>query len=138
LAVFSDIQGNWDALQSVLADMDRNRIDSRFCLGDCVAYGPEPEEVVREIRALKRPWVMGNHELGLVDPSFSDWFNKPTRTSLLITRRLLSKESLNYFNVIWDSRTSALELRYVTYNISKTVEKIMGLDFPEYNARRLF
>jgi predicted phosphodiesterase len=97
LAVFSDIQGNWDALQSVLADMDRNRIDSRFCLGDCVAYGPEPEEVVREIRALKRPWVMGNHELGLVDPSFSDWFNKPTRTSLLITRRLLSKESLNYF-----------------------------------------
>jgi hypothetical protein len=40
--------------------------------------------------------------------------------------------------VIWDSRTSALELRYVTYNISKIEEKILGLDFPEYNARRLF
>ena len=97
LAIFSDIHGNWDALKTVLADMDRNRIDSLFCLGDCVGYGPEPEEVIREIRALKIPWVMGNHELGLVDPSTLDWFNKPTRTSLLITRRLLSEESLNYF-----------------------------------------
>jgi predicted phosphodiesterase len=239
LAVFSDIHSNWDALKAVLADMERNRIDSRFCLGDCVGYGPEPEEVTREIRALNIPWVMGNHELGLVDPSYLDWFNKPTRTSLLITRRLLSEESLNYFKglnnflsdqdcrfvhgfppdsittylyevpdpeirriltalpericfighthdlhliasadqglthlpfkrgvfslregvkylvnvgsvgqprdgnnqakyVIWDSRTSTLELRYVTYNIAKTAEKILGLDFPEYNARRLF
>jgi len=57
LAIFSDIHGNWDALKTVLADMDRNRIDSRFCLGDCVGYGPEPKEVIREIRALKIPWV---------------------------------------------------------------------------------
>ena len=28
--------------------------------------------------------------------------------------------------VIWDSRTSTLELRYVTYNIAKTAEKILG------------
>jgi predicted phosphodiesterase len=239
LAVFSDIHGNWDALKAVLTDMDRNRIDSKVCLGDCVGYGPEPEEVTREIRLLKIPWVMGNHELGLVDPGYLDWFNKPTRASLLITRRLLSKESLNYFKklrpflsdqdcrfvhgfppdsittylyevsdreirriltalpericfighthhlhlivseeqgitylpfkrgffhlrhgvkylvnvgsvgqprdgnnqakyVIWDSRTSSLELRYVTYNIAKTAEKILGLDFPETNARRLF
>jgi predicted phosphodiesterase len=239
LAVFSDIHGNWDALKAVLADMDRNRINSQVCLGDGVGYGPEPEEVTREIRALEIPWVMGNHELGLVDPSTLDWFNKPTRTSLLITRRLLSEESLNYFKglspflldqdcrfvhgfppdsittylyevpdqeihriltalpericfighthdlhliasegqgitylpfkrgifslregvkylvnvgsvgqprdgnnqakyVIWDSRSSTLELRYVTYNIAKTAEKILGLDFPEYNARRLF
>ena len=31
--------------------------------------------------------------------------------------------------VIWDSRTSTLELRYVTYNIAKTAEKILGLGF---------
>ena len=94
IAVFSDIHGNWEALQKVLADLDRNRVDSLFCLGDCVGYGPEPAEVIREIRALKVPWVMGNHELGLVDPSYLDWFNKPTRISLRITRRLLSEESL--------------------------------------------
>jgi len=40
--------------------------------------------------------------------------------------------------VIWDSRSSTLELRYVTYYIAETAEKILGLDFPEYNARRLF
>jgi len=239
LAIFSDIHGNWDALEKVLVDMDRNRIDSRVCLGDSVGYGPEPEEVIREIRRLEIPMVMGNHELGLVDPSTLDWFNKPTRTSLRITRRLLSKESLNYLKglnpflldhdcrfvhgfppdsittylyevpdpeihriltalpericfighthdlhliasegpgiiylpfkrgvfslrkgvkylvnvgsvgqprdgnnqakyAIWDSRTSTLELRYVTYNIASTAGKILGRDFPEHNARRLF
>ena len=91
LAIFSDIHGNWDALEKVLVDMNRNRIDSRVCLGDSVGYGPEPEEVIREIRTLGIPMVMGNHELGLVDPGTLDWFNKPTRTSLRITRRLFER-----------------------------------------------
>ena len=239
IAIFSDVHGNWEALKQVLADTDKKRIDSRVCLGDCVGYGPEPEEVIREIRERQIPWIMGNHELGLVDSSYLDWFNRSTRTSLLITRRLLSRDSLNFFKelkpflldqdcrfvhgfppdsittylyevpdqeihriltvlpericfighthdlhliacegqgitslpfkrgvfsvregakylvnvgsvgqprdgnnqakyVIWDSRTSTLELRYVTYNIARTAEKILGLDFPEYNARRLF
>ena len=100
LAIFSDIHGNWEALQAVLADMDRNRIDSRFCLGDCVGYGPEPERVVREIRNREIPLILGNHELGLVDPSYLEWFNPPTRTSLRITRKLLSADSLRYLETL--------------------------------------
>ncbi|MAH67454.1 MAG: phosphoesterase, partial [Phycisphaerae bacterium] len=39
-ALISDIHGNLDALQVVLADVDRRGVDEIVCLGDIVGYGP--------------------------------------------------------------------------------------------------
>jgi predicted phosphodiesterase len=96
LAVISDIHGNLEALQEVLADVDRCRADAVVCLGDSVGYGPAPEEVVSLIRGREIPCVVGNHKLGLLDCAFLDWFNPPTRRSLVLTRRLISGETLEY------------------------------------------
>jgi predicted phosphodiesterase len=238
-AVISDIHGNLEALNQVWKDIGRARIDSLICLGDCVGYGPEPEEVVQAIRSRHIPCILGNHELGLLDPSYLEWFNPPTRVSLQITRRLLSADSLNYFEelkplgfhrgcryvhgfppdsittylyevpdaeikrllnalpericfighthdlhiiavqansleylpvsrgivhlaadkkylinggsvgqprdgtnhakyVIWDDQAATLEIRFVTYDIARTAEKIRTLGFPAYNAERLW
>lgn len=40
--------------------------------------------------------------------------------------------------VIWDSEARTLEVRFVPYNIKKTVEKIMLLGLPRINADRLW
>lgn len=40
--------------------------------------------------------------------------------------------------VIWDSETRTLEVRFVPYNIRKTVDKIMALGLPRVNADRLW
>jgi predicted phosphodiesterase len=96
LAIISDIHGNLEALRAVLADIDRSRIDAVACLGDNVGYGPEPEEVVTLLRQRQIPSVMGNHELGIVDPAYFNWFNTTAQRSLVITRRLLSPDTLNY------------------------------------------
>ena len=40
--------------------------------------------------------------------------------------------------VIWDSENRTLEVRFVPYNIGKTVEKIMSLGLPRINADRLW
>jgi predicted phosphodiesterase len=96
LAIISDIHGNLAALREVLADIDRSRIDAVVCLGDNVGYGPEPEEVVTLLRQRQVPTVMGNHELGIVDPAYFHWFNATARQSLVITRRLLSPDTLHY------------------------------------------
>ena len=40
--------------------------------------------------------------------------------------------------VIWDSENLTLEVRFVPYNIGKTVEKIMALGLPRINADRLW
>ena len=96
IAVLSDVHGNLEALREVLADIDRSRTDAVLCLGDNIGYGPEPEAVVESIRERGIPCVMGNHELGLVDETYLDWFNTSARLSLLLTRELISSDTLEY------------------------------------------
>ena len=46
IAVLSDIHGNHEALVKVLKDIDEQKPDHIFCLGDLVGYGPKPNEVI--------------------------------------------------------------------------------------------
>jgi predicted phosphodiesterase len=96
LAVVSDIHGNLEAFKQVLLDIDRSKVDGVACLGDCIGYGPEPDQVVSLVRRKNIPSVMGNHELGLVNKSYLGWFNQPTRRSLLLTQELLSADTLEF------------------------------------------
>lgn len=92
LAVLSDIHGNLEAFQEVLKDLDALRPDRVVCLGDAVGYGPDPDAVLELIIRRRIPCVMGNHELGLIDPRTLSWFNASARRSLEITRTLLPPE----------------------------------------------
>ena len=65
IALFSDIHGNIDALDRVLADIDECGIEELYCLGDLVGYGPEPGAVVERIRGLCIPTVRGNYDDGV-------------------------------------------------------------------------
>jgi predicted phosphodiesterase len=96
LAVISDIHGNLEAMQAVLADIGAQDIDQIVCLGDCVGYGPEPEQVIKEIRRRNIATVIGNHEMALRDPDQLSWFNPLARLSLEKTLALLSSESKAY------------------------------------------
>jgi predicted phosphodiesterase len=40
--------------------------------------------------------------------------------------------------VIWDQEAESLEVRFISYNIERTVRKILALGLPEYHARRLW
>jgi len=96
LAIISDVHGNLEALGEVLRDIDGANVEQVLCLGDNIGYGPDPEAVIEVIREREIPCVMGNHELGLVDPLYLDWFNPVARRSLLITGALISSNSLDY------------------------------------------
>jgi predicted phosphodiesterase len=41
-ALISDIHGNLEALEAVLAELGRRRPDRVLCLGDVVGYGASP------------------------------------------------------------------------------------------------
>jgi len=94
IAVISDIHGNLEAFRQVLKDMEQMGVEKMICLGDNIGYGPEPNEVVRLIDELDIPCTMGNHELGIVRPEYLEWFNDSSKQSLLITRSLLSQDTL--------------------------------------------
>jgi predicted phosphodiesterase len=60
IAVFSDIHGNDLAFEAVEADIKKQKVDQIVCLGDAIQGGPQPVEVVRRLRRLDCPIVMGN------------------------------------------------------------------------------
>jgi predicted phosphodiesterase len=64
-ALISDIHGNLEALQAVLADIERHGVHDIYCLGDLVCYGPNPCECID----LARTWcvtLLGNFDQGLL------------------------------------------------------------------------
>ncbi|MDP2233987.1 MAG: metallophosphoesterase family protein, partial [Actinomycetota bacterium] len=65
IALFSDIHGNVAALEAVMADIAHVGIDERYCLGDLVGYGPQPEAVVEALRASGIPVIQGNYDEGI-------------------------------------------------------------------------
>lgn len=97
LAVISDIHGNMEALQAVLQDIAVKDVDRIVCLGDCVGYGAQPEEVVSLITRRKIHTVIGNHEEAVFDDDVLSWFNPQATESILRARKILSKRSVETF-----------------------------------------
>lgn len=65
ITIFGDIHGNLPALEAVWADMNGRALERRFCLGDLVGYGVQPNEVVDFIRRHDVPTLMGNYDQGV-------------------------------------------------------------------------
>ena len=68
IAIISDIHGNWEALSAVIEDVERRGIDSVYCLGDVVGYGPDPELCLGWVREHCPIVLLGNHEEALLKP----------------------------------------------------------------------
>ena len=67
IGLIADIHGNLAALETVLAELARERVDLIVCLGDVAVLGPEPAAVLARLRALGCPVVMGNTDAWLLD-----------------------------------------------------------------------
>ena len=97
-AIFSDIHGNRQAWEAVLADMERLQVQIMVCLGDVVGYGPCPQEVLNAVRAKTDNIVVGNHDAaaaGMMDPSV---VNPAAREAIEWTREQLDEESLSFLS----------------------------------------
>jgi len=62
VAFIADLHSNLEALNSVLADIEKRGISDVYCLGDLVGYGPNPNEVVEIIVEKNIPTVCGNYD----------------------------------------------------------------------------
>lgn len=86
-AIISDIHGNLEALQAVLADIKGLGIDEIYCLGDVVGYGPNPRECVDLVMESCKVCLLGNHDQGaLFDP---EGFNAGAERAIFWTRSVL-------------------------------------------------
>lgn len=82
-ALISDIHGNLEALEAVLADIRAQDITQVFCLGDIIGYGPNPRECVDLVMNCDVT-ILGNHDQGaLFDP---EGFNAAAERAIFWTR----------------------------------------------------
>ncbi len=100
IGIISDIHANLEACKRVLDDIDLQQPDRVFCCGDSIGYGPEPEAVVQLLRKRGIPQVLGNHELGCMDRAELAWFNPVARKAIRRTRKMLSRQTLDWINTL--------------------------------------
>jgi len=89
LALISDIHGNLEALSAVLNDIDEQKVDAVYCLGDVVGYGPDPCACLTLVRQRCQKVILGNHDQGaLFDP---EGFNIGAERAIRWTREQLER-----------------------------------------------
>jgi predicted phosphodiesterase len=95
-AVISDIHGNLEALEAVLADVPEG-VDRIYCLGDVIGYGANPNECCDLVRERNMPVISGNHDLAVTDLSTNlAWFNPVAEAAVLWTRGHLTEENATF------------------------------------------
>lgn len=98
LAIISDIHSNLEALESALENIENASVDKIISLGDNIGYGADPEKVIQTIRKKNIESVFGNHELACLEEDHLITFNKRAKKALLINKKSLSDESLEYIS----------------------------------------
>ncbi|TWU67067.1 MULTISPECIES: metallophosphoesterase family protein [Crateriforma] len=101
-ALISDIHGNLEGLQAVLADIETVGVDEIYCLGDIIGYGPNPCECLDLVMRHAKVTILGNHDqAALFDP---DGFNPMALQAIYWTRDQLDNGPGNaaQVNKRWD------------------------------------
>jgi diadenosine tetraphosphatase ApaH/serine/threonine PP2A family protein phosphatase len=94
----SDVHGNLPAFQAVLDDIAREGVDARWCLGDLVGYGAQPNECVALARESCDVCLIGNHDLVVIDKLEVTEFSHNAAVAALWTRANIAPESVEYLN----------------------------------------
>jgi predicted phosphodiesterase len=95
-AVLSDIHGNIQALEAVLARADELSCKKIYVLGDIVGYGANPNECVEVLRKRGAIALLGNHDAAVTGRDGDDCFNFAAREGVRYCRRVLTTENMGW------------------------------------------
>ena len=91
-AIIADIHGNWEALQVVLDDIQKQKCTHYACLGDVVGYNANPKECLDLIRKMEIPCIKGNHDEYCSIEGALEGFNPHAAAAVEWTRKQLTDE----------------------------------------------
>lgn len=95
IGIIADIHGNYEALKSVLTELDKMNISNIYCLGDVVGYYSQVNECCSELITRKIPSVMGNHDWYMAGGGFC-LRSKSVNDCLEYQRKVITPENLNW------------------------------------------
>jgi uncharacterized protein (TIGR02996 family) len=139
-AILSDIHGNLEALEAVLADAARHGATEVYCLGDVVGYGPNPMECLE----LSMGWkvvLLGNFDWAAVSgDDLGGWGVRSAADSIFWFRRLLaSRDGGEALGTFLAERPRTHEEKAVTFVHGTPRNPLNEYIFPEdiYNRRKM-
>ncbi|MDI1315142.1 metallophosphoesterase family protein [Prosthecobacter sp.] len=100
LAIISDIHGNLQALEAVVADIRSQGISDCICLGDIVGYGGSPAECIDLVRDFCSLSLMGNHDHYVSSTTDIQDVSDEVRQVVDWTRHHLSAERLSWLGTL--------------------------------------
>src|SRR5271165_365216 len=96
VAAFGDVHSNLEALQAVLADMERLGLQRRVCLGDTVGYAANPAQCLEAVMSLGCPVLKGNHDDLTADDGVLSEMRDVAQIGIEFSRRKLMPEQRRY------------------------------------------
>ena len=108
VAVISDVHANYHALEAVLEEIDAERVDAVWCLGDIVGYGPLPNECCDAVERRADRCLVGNHDLVVLGELTVSDFNDEAAAAAVWTSQVLTDRSRRFLESLWSSSTPAL------------------------------
>jgi putative phosphoesterase len=107
IALFSDIHANLPALESCLKNIEEQKPDAVYCLGDLVGYNIWPNEVINEVRRRRIPTIAGNYDQGIgltSDECGCAYKNEPEKDmgkiSISYTNSIVKPEERQYLRTL--------------------------------------
>ncbi len=98
--IFSDTHANLDALEAVLREFDRAKVDQLVCLGDTVGYGAEPNECCDRVRRLTRHTILGNHDAAVSGRMDYSYYYDAARKALDCHAHSLTGDNMEWLKAL--------------------------------------
>jgi len=106
VAVFSDIHANLPALEAVLRDSDEVGVAERWCLGDVIGYGAQPDACVELTRERCEVCLVGNHDLAALGELDTSTFSAAAAAAVEWTAENTSRANLDFLAALEPSDIS--------------------------------
>lgn len=94
LAVLSDVHANLEALNAALAEIERQKAEKIFFLGDAVGYGANPNKCVKMINKFCDIKLLGNHDYVAMGLDDSNNFNPVAKESIMWTQDKIKQKTI--------------------------------------------
>jgi predicted phosphodiesterase len=134
IAIISDIHGNLEALEAVFKAIEADGVEYTIHLGDLVGYNANPRECLQLLQKQRALSILGNHDLGVLEPDSAEHFNVLAFQALTYSMRQLSDEDRRY--LLSMPRTEVLWDRYLICH--GTPENLETYIMNVFQAKRVF
>ncbi|MBI4230534.1 MAG: metallophosphoesterase family protein [Planctomycetes bacterium] len=102
-AILADVHANTSALREVFAYLDKEQVDTIYCLGDLVGYNADPSTCLKMLRGRNLVTIGGNHDRYVATGQVGE-IRPATVQAVEFTRRTLSGEEIAFLSSLQDQK----------------------------------